>query len=151
MARATEGTAFVVNHLGVPIHLGPYTDEAEIRSRWQQGMSLLATCQNVVVKIGGIGMDTLFGTNWSSRERPATSDDVVQRWGRDIRWCIDTFGPPRCMFESNFPVDRRAFSSTVLWNVFQKVAGTYSDEEQDALFATTAARIYRIEGGERGG
>jgi L-fuconolactonase len=143
-ARAVGGTTFVVNHLGVPVHLGPYTDEDEIRSRWQDGMRQLASCSNMVVKIGGIGMDALFGTDWSVRERPASSDDVVGRWGDDIRWCIDTFGPSRCMFESNFPVDRQGLGYTVVWNAFQKIAQDYSNEEQDALFSETAIRVYRI-------
>lgn len=143
-ARAVEGTTFVVNHLGVPVHLGPYTDEDEIRSRWHEGMLKLASCSNVMVKLGGIGMDTLFGTGWSTRERPPRSDEVVGRWGDDIRWCIDTFGPSRCMFESNFPVDRQALSYTVIWNAFQKTAECYSNEEQDALFSGTARRVYRI-------
>jgi predicted TIM-barrel fold metal-dependent hydrolase len=73
------------------------------------------------------------------------SDEIVERWGDDIRWCIDTFSPWRCMFESNFPVDRRAVGYTVLWNAFQKIASGYSNDEQNSLFAGTAARVYRIE------
>ncbi len=85
-----------------------------------------------------------FRTGWSSRARPPGSDDVVAWWGDDICWCIDTFGPSRCMFESNYPVDRDAVGYTVLWNAFQKIAATYSADEQDDLFAGTAARVYRI-------
>jgi predicted TIM-barrel fold metal-dependent hydrolase len=108
-------------------------------------MNQLAACPNAVVKLGGIGMDTyVFRTGWSSRARPPGSDDVVKWWGDDIRWCIDTFGPSRCMFVSNYPFDRDAIGYTVSWNGFQKIAAGYPDAEQNDLFSGTAARVYRI-------
>ena len=55
--------------------------------------------------------------------RALSSDEVVAWWGDDIRFCIDTIGPSRCLFESNFPVDRRSLGYTTLWNAFQKIAG----------------------------
>lgn len=143
-ARAIPGTLFVVEHLGGPLNCGPYVNRDDVREVWQRGIGQLAACPNVVMKIGGIGMESLFGTNWSSGERPPSSDEVVTRWGADVRWCIDALGPSRCMFESNYPVDRRAVGYTVLWNAFQKMAAVYSEDEQDALFASTAARVYRI-------
>lgn len=146
VAEAVEGTTIVLDHLGVPLNVGPYQDREAVGVEWRKGMSRLASCQNAVVKLGGIGMDTyFFRTGWSSRARPPDSDEVVERWGDDIRWCIDTFGPSRCMFESNYPVDRDAVGYTVLWNAFQKIAAAYSDAEQDDLFVGTAARVYRIE------
>jgi L-fuconolactonase len=145
LVEAADGTAIVLNHLGVPLNVGPYADRDAVRSQWRSGMRQLAACPNAVVKVGGIGMDSYFyRTGWSSRARPPGSDEVVAWWGDDIRWCIDTFGPSRCMFESNYPVDRDAVGYTVLWNAFQKIAATYSGDEQDDLFAGTAARVYRI-------
>jgi L-fuconolactonase len=107
-------------------------------------MMAVAASPDTVVKLGGIGMDFLFGTGWSSRARPVDSDLVAEWWRDDVRWCIDTFGPGRCMFESNYPVDRNSLSYTVLWNAFQKIAAVYSDHEQNDLFSGTAARVYRI-------
>jgi predicted TIM-barrel fold metal-dependent hydrolase len=143
-AQAVPGTVFVVEHLGGPLNCGPYLNRDDVREVWQRGIGRLVACPNVVMKIGGIGMESLFGTDWSSRQQPPGSDEVVARWGADVRWCIDALGPSRCMFESNYPVDRRAVGYTVLWNAFQKMAAVYSDGEQDALFATTAGRVYRI-------
>ena len=144
LAHAAEGTTIVLNHLGVPLNVGPYHRDA-VRPEWRSGMSQLAGCPNTAVKLGGIGMDSyLFRTGWSSRARPPGSDDVVAWWGDDIRWCIDTFGPSRCMFESNYPVDRDAIGYTVSWNGFQKIAADYTDDEQDELFSGTAARVYRL-------
>jgi predicted TIM-barrel fold metal-dependent hydrolase len=145
LARSCEGTTIVIDHLGAPLNVGPYRDRDAVRSTWRDGMSRMAGCDNVNVKLGGIGQDrTLFRTSWSFWPRPPDSDQVVQWWGDDIRWCIDTFGPRRCMFESNYPVDRQAIGYTVLWNAFQKIASTYSDDEQNDLFAGSASRVYRI-------
>ena len=87
---------------------------------------------------------TRFGTGWEDRPRPPTSDEVVEVWGDLLRWCIDRFGPDRCMFESNYPVDGETVGYTVLWNAFEKVAADLGDAEQAALFAGTARRFYRL-------
>jgi L-fuconolactonase len=144
LARSTDGTTIVLNHLGAPLNVGPYRDRDRVHADWQHGLRQLATCPNVVVKLGGVGMDFFFATGWSTRGRPPGSDEIVEWWGDDIRWCIDTFGPSRCMFESNYPVDRESFGYTVIWNAFQKIAVDYSDGEQDQLFSGTASRVYRI-------
>jgi predicted TIM-barrel fold metal-dependent hydrolase len=144
LARVSEETTIVLGHLGGPVGVGRYSNREGVRSEWRTGMAAVATCPNVVVKLGGIGMDYRFGTGWSGRERPPGSDEVARWWGDDIRWCVDTFGPSRCMFESNYPVDRQSLGYTVLWNAFQKIASGYSDGEQAALFAGTAATVYRI-------
>ncbi len=57
---------------------------------------------------------------------------------------IRSFGPSRCMFESNFPVDRQSLPYAVLWNAMQIMASDYSASEQADLFVGTAARTYRI-------
>jgi predicted TIM-barrel fold metal-dependent hydrolase len=86
----------------------------------------------------------LYGMGWASLDKPVGSDEVARFWGDDIRWCIDTFGPSRCMFESNYPPDRQALGYTIIWNAFQKTAGQYSAHEQESLFAGTATQVYRL-------
>jgi L-fuconolactonase len=145
LAGVMDDTDIIVDHLGAPLKVGPYRDRSTVISVWSDGLRRLAACPNVTLKLGGVGMDAkLFRTGWSVLPRPPSSDQVVECWGDDIRWCIDTFGPSRCMFESNYPVDRQSVGYTVLWNAFQKIASVYSDHEQDDLFAGTAARVYRI-------
>jgi L-fuconolactonase len=145
-ARQVPDTVLILNHIGMPIFRpGEGPDRAEVMSVWREGMAALAQCPNVLVKLGGIGMDSQFGMGWMKQEKPPTSDQVVAWWGDDIRYCIDTFGPDRCMFESNFPVDRWAVGYTVLWNAFQKMAAGYSDQEQEELFSGTAIRAYRLD------
>ena len=57
---------------------------------------------------------------------------------------IQLFGPKRCMFESNFPVDKRSCSYHVLWNAFKRIASKYSASEKADLFRDTAVRVYRL-------
>ncbi len=57
---------------------------------------------------------------------------------------IDRFGPNRCMFESNFPVDKKSYSYSVLWNAFKRFSIGYSPADRAALFHDTAVRIYRL-------
>ena len=107
-------------------------------------MQRLAVLPNVFVKLGGFGLDTYFGTGWSGLDTPIDSDRVATYWGDVVRWCIDTFGPQRCMFESNFPVDRQALTYTVLWNACKKMTRGYDADERAALFAETARRAYSL-------
>ncbi|MCF1592328.1 amidohydrolase family protein [Streptomyces muensis] len=144
LADAAAGTTIIVDHLGVPLYGKAGADRETTRGEWREGMKALAAHTNVLVKIGGIGMEFVYGRRWSVRPAAPTSDELVAWWGDDIRWVIDTFTPQRCMFESNYPVDRQAAGYTVLWNTFQKIAADYTEDEQAALFAGTAERAYRI-------
>jgi predicted TIM-barrel fold metal-dependent hydrolase len=145
LARETPGTTIVLNHVGMPMYKPEQGPREDVMSVWREGMNTFAACPNVVVKLGGIGMDSQFGMGWTKQDKPPTSDQVVAWWGDDVRFCIDTLGPDRCLFESNFPVDRWAVGYTVLWNAFQKMAAGYSDAEQDQLFSGTAIRVYRLD------
>ena len=146
VARACPEATIIVNHLGGPLGIGPYAGHRdEIRPIWRSYLTELAACPNIVMKLGGVGLDSYFGMGWTDRTIPPTSDLVVDFWGSDVRWCIDEFGPDRCMFESNYPVDRQTCSYPVLWNSFQKMTADYDDAEQDALFSGTARRVYRID------
>jgi L-fuconolactonase len=146
LARSVPETNFILLHLGMPLTSGAFGPREDVMRIWRSGMIEVAKCQNVVLKIGGIGMDSLYGTNWSKRPLPPTSDEAAAWWCDDLRFCIDSFGPSRSMFESNFPVDGEGMGYTVLWNTFQKIAAAYSDEEQDAMFSGTAIGTYRLEG-----
>lgn len=146
LARAAAGTSIVCNHLGGPLGIGPHArDHAGAMAGWRAFMTELATCENVTLKVGGIGMESYFGTSWGAEDRPPDSDAVVEAWGDRVRFCIDTFGPDRCMFESNYPVDRQVLPYSVLWNALQKLASVYDEGEQDRLFSGTAIEVYRMD------
>jgi predicted TIM-barrel fold metal-dependent hydrolase len=85
-----------------------------------------------------------FGMGWHRHAGGATSEELASVWGSDIRWCIEQFGSDRCMFESNFPVDRASCTYAVLWNAFKRIAADASPAEKAALFHDTAMRTYRL-------
>lgn len=144
LARAVPGTTLVLNHLGTPLGVGPYRNRREeIFRQWQRDMREIAACPNVVVKLGGLAMpDNGFG--WDTRDRPPDSDEVVEVQHPYYEHALECFGPQRCMFESNFPVDRLSLSYRVIWNAFKKMTANYSETEKHALFYGTAERIYRL-------
>ncbi|MGI9616752.1 MAG: amidohydrolase family protein [Acidimicrobiales bacterium] len=144
LARAVPELPIVVNHLGGPIGVGSYSDRRnEVLTDLRASLAALAEHGNVSLKVGGIGM-TRFGARWHEAEEPPTSDQLLAEWGDTLRFAIDTFGPDRCMFESNFPVDGETTSYTVLWNTFKKASTGYTPAERADLFAGTARRFYRL-------
>lgn len=145
LARAVPDTQMVLDHFGTPIGVGRFADERDaIFESWKDDIAAIARCENVVAKLGGLAMpDNGFG--WHVADRPPTSDEFVAAQGRYYRHAIECFGPDRSMFESNFPVDRMSISYPVLWNGLKKIAADYSPSEQDALFAGTATRVYRVD------
>ena len=144
LARAVPDTTMVLDHFGTPCGVGQYEGHRdEIFEAWKADITTIAACENVVAKIGGLAMpDNGFGFHTS--ERPPTSDELVEAQRRYYLHTIEAFGPGRCMFESNFPVDRFSLSYTVFWNAAQKMVADFSDDEQNAMFSGTAARIYSI-------
>jgi predicted TIM-barrel fold metal-dependent hydrolase len=84
------------------------------------------------------------GFGYHLREAPATSDDLLTDQRRWYEHMIESFGADRCMFESNFPVDKFSAGYTVVWNFFKKLTSAASEAEKDALFAGTASRVYRL-------
>ena len=144
LAGAVPGTTLVLDHFGTPLGVGRYAGQREaIFEAWRHDIAAIAQCPNVVAKLGGLAMpDNGFG--WNLRDRPASSDELVAAQARNYHHAIECFGPSRCMFERNFPVDRRSLSYTVYWNAMKKIAARYSADEQQALFHDTAARVYRL-------
>jgi predicted TIM-barrel fold metal-dependent hydrolase len=144
LAREVPETTLVLDHFGTPLGVGPYADQREsIFEQWKQDIADIARCPNVVAKLGGLAMpDNGFG--WDKRDRPASSDELVHAQRRYYVHTIECFGAERCMFESNFPVDKRSISYRVLWNALKKIAQGFSESEKHALFYATAARIYRL-------
>ena len=81
--------------------------------------------------------------------KPRVLDQVAQlaaAWRPYIEWCVQVFGAGRCMFESNFPVDKGACSYGALWNAYKRVTSGWSADERAALFHGTATRFYSLGG-----
>jgi L-fuconolactonase len=144
LARAFPATAIILNHFGGPLGIGPYAGRAdEVYALWRPSITELAACPNVVVKLGGINME-MNGFGWHQRSRPPGSEELAEATRRYYELTIEKFGVERCMFESNFPVDKASCSYTVLWNSFKRLTAKYSAAEKAALFHDTACRVYRL-------
>lgn len=144
LVRAVPDTRIVLDHFGTPLGVGIYSGARDtVFQQWQTDMRELARYPNVYAKLGGLAMpDNGFG--WHNGAQPPTSDELVRRQRRYYLHMIDCFGPQRCMFESNFPVDRLSVSYPVLWNAFKKLAADFSEAEKNAMFYETAASVYQL-------
>lgn len=144
LARAVPNTTMVLDHFGTPLGVGPYeAQREEIFSQWKTDIAAIASCSNVVAKLGGLAMPDN-GTGWNTAERPPTSDEFLAQQRRYYEHTIECFGPERCMFESNFPVDRFSLSYQVFWNACKKLTASFTESEKDAMFRGTATRIYSL-------
>lgn len=145
VAAAHPDLRFCLNHIGLPIGIGGGSDSAAaVLAEWQRGLAALAQLPNVCVKIGGMGMHQL-GLALPEQTGPATAAQVAHSYRPCVLACIEAFGPQRCMFESNFPVDRTACDYHTLWNAFKLIAAGFSPSEQHALFAGSARDFYRLQ------
>ena len=84
------------------------------------------------------------GFGWDEREIPHSSAELADAMAPYYLYCIEQFGVDRCMFESNFPVDKTACSYTILWNAFKRITQDFSSGERMALFYDTAVSVYRL-------
>jgi predicted TIM-barrel fold metal-dependent hydrolase len=143
-ARAVPELPIILNHIGGLLRVGPYANrDSEVLATWRNGIAAVAACPNVSVKLGGIGMPRT-GFDWHARNKPIGSEELAASMAPFMEYCIERFGPARCMFESNFPVDKVSYSYSVMYNAFKRLSKGYSAAERAAMFHDTAARVYRI-------
>ena len=144
-ARDLPDLTIIVNHIGGLLRLGPYANrDEEVIPIWRSGIAAVASCPNIYMKLGGMG-ETRSGFDWHSRTKPIGSEELANSIAPFMTYCIEQFGPQRCMFESNFPADKISFSYNVMYNTFKRVSRAYSATERAAMFHDTAARVYRID------
>ena len=145
LARAFPDTTIVLDHFGGPLGIGPYAGRAdEVFDEWRHSVGALAECPNVVAKLGGIAME-VNGFGWHERDAPPSSEALMEATRRYYEHTIERFGVERCMFESNFPVEKVSCSYNVLWNSFKRLTAGWSADERALLFHDTAARVYRLD------
>jgi predicted TIM-barrel fold metal-dependent hydrolase len=144
LAASFPRTRIVLNHVGSPILGGPYAaDRGKVFADWSTGMANLARHPNVTVKLGALPI-RLPGVTAVAKDLPPSSEEVAAAWRPWLETSIELFGADRCMFESNFPVQKRWCSYQVVWNAFKRLATHASATEKAALFAGTAARVYGV-------
>ena len=145
LARAFPDTTIVLDHLGTPPGVGPYAERRrEVFDRWRTDIARLAESPNVVVKLGGMAQPAN-GDGWHERPTPPTSSELAERWRPHIETCLELFAPARCMFESNFPVDKMSCDYGVFWNACKRLTQGLDEQSKTALLAGTAARIYGLD------
>jgi len=145
LAVQAPNVTIVIDHFGGPLGIGPYTGkQAEVRRAWTAALRRLAHLPNTRMKLGGAGL-TVFGFDFATAELPPSSTDLAAAWAPMFETCVELFGAQRCMFESNFPVDKGMFSYTVLWNAFKRLASRASPDERAALFSGSAASTYGLD------
>ena len=145
LARASPETRIVLDHVGGPLAIGAYAGKRdEIFPGWAASVRKLAECPNVYVKLGGLGM-RINGYDFHEQADPPSSETLAAAWKPYIETCAEAFTPARCMFESNFPVDKGSYSYGVFWNACKRLASGASASEKADLFARSAARFYRLD------
>ncbi len=143
-AKAMPDLSIIVNHIGGVSRVGIYANkDDELIPDWREGIAAVAACPNVTMKLGGMGMPR-FGYDWHTRGVPIGSEELAATMAPWMNYCIERFGPDRCMFESNFPPDKVSFSYNVMYNAFKRLSQDYSATERASLFHDTAVRVYRI-------
>jgi predicted TIM-barrel fold metal-dependent hydrolase len=143
-ARAVPETRMVLDHVGGPLAIEGYAGKRdEVFKDWSAAIRELATCPNVYVKLGGLGM-RINGFHFENAADPPSSEALAAAWKPYMETCIEAFGASRCMFESNFPVDKGSYSYGVFWNACKRLAKGASASEKADLFAGAAQRFYRL-------
>ena len=143
-AKALPDLTIVLNHLGGLMRTGPYGNiDDEVMATWRNGIDEVSVCPNIIMKLGGVGMPRM-GFDWHIRANPVGSEELAESIAPFMSYSIEKFGPNRCMFESNFPVDKVSFSYNVMYNAFKRVSQGYSASERAHMFHDTAARVYQL-------
>ena len=125
LAAACPEVTFVLQHAGMPEDLSP-----EGRAEWRAGMEVLAAQPNVYSKLSA------FGT-FIHRNDPA-------HIARIFRETVEIFGAERCLFGSNFPIEKLWTNYRALLDAFLAASAPFDDEARKAIFEGTAARVYRL-------
>ncbi|WP_326686174.1 amidohydrolase family protein [Streptomyces sp. NBC_01795] len=144
LADDLPGLRIVLDHCGGPLGYGPYaTNKEEHFARWREGLLEVALRPNVVCKLGGL-LARGAAFDYLNAPVPPASGELARTWAPWLETCVEAFGADRCMFESNFPVEKMGTSYTTLWNAFKAVVSSASDDEKRWLFSETARRTYRL-------
>lgn len=145
LAHAFPNANIIAGHVGGPLGYGPYSGKNDdVFAAWKAQITELAKCQNVVMKLGGMMM-RLAAFDYGTEPVPPSSAQLAALWRPYMATCIELFGAERCMFESNFPVEKMGSGWVVLWNAFKRLAAGASEAEKLALFSGTARRAYRLD------
>jgi predicted TIM-barrel fold metal-dependent hydrolase len=144
LLRKHPNNRVVLDHFGGPLGVGPYEGRrAEVFAAWAARIRELAQFPNLFIKLGGLAMN-VNGFGYHHQPRPPGSGEMATAWRPYVETAIEAFGSARCMFESNFPVDKGMCGYVTLWNAFKRIAAAASADEKADLFHRSAARFYGL-------
>ncbi|WP_315130005.1 amidohydrolase family protein [Achromobacter marplatensis] len=146
LARDFPAIPIVLNHCGGVVGIANYENyRDEVFQVWRRGIQEIAKCQNVMVKLSGLGM-RLGGFGFERLERAPSSIELATAWEPWVDVCLSAFGADRCMYGSNFPVDKGSYSYGVGLNALKRMTGGASLDEKRKIFAESATTFYRLPG-----
>lgn len=151
LASSVPTLRIIVDHFAPPVGFGATAQAPdELFAQWQRNLAALVPHENVFLKLGGCANPMMSPSlpdlhSLSRRTLPPTSEELADLYRPMFCGAVQALGPERCMFESNFPVDRTSSSYRVLWNAFKRLAALYSKDERTALLTDTAITAYRLE------
>lgn len=144
LLRNNPANRVVLDHFGGPLGVGPYEGRRnEVFAAWSARIRELAQFPNLYVKLGGLAMN-VNGFGFHHQPMPPGSGEMANAWKPYVETAIEAFGTNRCMFESNFPVDKGMCGYATLWNAFKRIAAACSADEKADLFHRSAARFYGL-------
>lgn len=144
LARTFPQVPIVVDHCGGVVRiLGHAARRDEVFEHWRRNILDLARCPNVFVKLSGLGM-RLGGFGFDERDSAPSSTDLAEAWRPWIETCIEAFGARRCMFGSNFPVDKGSFGYEIGLNALKRLTTAASEDEKDSIFWRTGRGVYGL-------
>ena len=144
LARKNPDLVIVLDHFSGPLGVASYaTKKKEVYDNWKKDLWELSQYKNVYAKLGGLAMP-INGFGFEANPNPPTSSEFMSHQKQYYLTAIDFFGTERCMFESNFPVDKYSVSYQILWNAFKNLVKEFSKTEKDHLFYKTASNVYNI-------
>ncbi|MEM9729790.1 MAG: amidohydrolase family protein [Myxococcota bacterium] len=151
LAKATRDTKVVLCHLATPIALaGPFgglggsaAERTRIENQWKEAIARFAEIPHVRFKVSGLLMPIL-GFAAEQRETPMTEQEFVDRVGPLVEWSIGTIGIDRCMFGSNFPMDKVSIDYATLISGFDALLASHTDEDKKAFYEQNARDFYGV-------
>jgi predicted TIM-barrel fold metal-dependent hydrolase len=144
LAKDFPDVKIVINHTGGIIGINQYAAyPRQVFDLWQNYITDAGRQPNLHIKIGGLGMPSMGATFHLSESAP-TSIQLAEWFQPFVSSCISKFGPERCMFESNFPVDRQYAGFTNIWNAFKICTRNLAYREKIKLFSETSKKVYNL-------
>ena len=125
LAADFPATTLILQHAGMPENLSKRG-----REEWRGGMELLAARPAVVAKLSGLG-------TFIHRNDPAHIAAIV-------RETVALFGPDRCLYGSNFPIEKLWTRYDALLDAYRAALAADPEEQKRAMLHDNAARVYRL-------